>query len=334
MATKVPQKYLFPHFKLLYRYYVAQMLARLREELFGWKELAGIEGYHASFGIGYSHDIDTLKTRLRGAELKAIEGPRISEDVERFIFLRKCLWRQQMRLRRAERREVAQAKAKRELRKEEERQHPEKVGADGYDIDETVDHSERVTSHSDGMLGKVKVKVECPSSQTKGGVDDVNESPQPEHIAEEKERERGVQEGMAASGAKWEEGPVEDEEPPSYEIRTVHLSYDYAPESSVEKKLGKSMHFLPQVGMTVESCPATIFPGDGGLQDRFLDVVVHDVIEGGPADAAGIAVGDVLLELDFEEYAWHTVSGNMKTVIVLLHAKNLKKKRGRKRWSM
>ena len=135
MATKVPQKYLFPHFKLLYRYYVAQMLARLREELFGWKELAGIEGYHAIFGIGYSHDIDTLKTRLRGAELKAIEGPRISEDVERFIFLRKCLWRQQMRLRRAERREVAQAKAKRELRKEEERQHPEKVGADGYDID-------------------------------------------------------------------------------------------------------------------------------------------------------------------------------------------------------
>ena len=116
MATKVPQKYLFPRYKLLYRLFISQMLDRLREELFGWKDLAGIEGYHAIFGTDYSHDKETLLTRLRGAELSAREGPRIGEDMEKFIFLRKCLWRQQMRVRRVQRKEAAKEKAKRVAR--------------------------------------------------------------------------------------------------------------------------------------------------------------------------------------------------------------------------
>ena len=104
--THVPQKYQFPNYRILYRHVVTHYLNRLREELFGWRELSGLDGYHRVFNTAYSDDVSTLQTRLRGAELSVESGPNKSEDFDRWVFLHKCLWRQMMRLKRAQKQEA------------------------------------------------------------------------------------------------------------------------------------------------------------------------------------------------------------------------------------
>ena len=104
--THVPQKYQFPNYRILYRHVVTHYLNRLREELFGWRELSGLDGYHRVFNTAYSDDVSTLQTRLRGAELSVESGPNKSENFDRWVFLHKCLWRQMMRLKRAQKQEA------------------------------------------------------------------------------------------------------------------------------------------------------------------------------------------------------------------------------------
>ena len=100
--THVPQKYQFPNYRLLYRYLVSHYLIKLREELFGWKELSDVDGYHRIFNTAYSDDVTTLQTRMKGAELSVMNGPSPKTNFEKWSFLHKCLWRNMMRLKRAQ----------------------------------------------------------------------------------------------------------------------------------------------------------------------------------------------------------------------------------------
>ena len=246
MATKVPQKYLFPRYKLLYRFFISQMLSRLREELFGWKDLAGIEGYHTIFGTGYSHDKDTLLTRLRGAELSAREGPRIGEDMEKFIFLRKCLWRQQMRLRRLQRKEAEAQEAKRAAREAHVGDHCAADGAvAGNNIDglnqgsDNIEHTYgrevkkegdsaiKVVNNSGLIDGKdAKAKVSSPAEDFRATPEApaaimVKQEPALDtSLSPEKENPRSVYAGSGDPNFH----DVEDD-PPLYEMLTVQLSF-------------------------------------------------------------------------------------------------------------
>lgn len=295
MATKVPQKYLFPRYKLLYRYFISQMLSRLREELFGWKDLASIEGYHSIFGSAYSHDKQTLLTRLRGAELEAQEGPGMNEDFDRFIFLRKCLWRQQIRVRRARRLESEQNAERKRMKEQQQLERPQ--GPHGS----SGDKSTAISDSHDKRTG-IDKNTNLPGTMRTDAVTDLNvnvlvkQEPDIEksEVRNDTLLENNTGLSVADSNLSRIDGDNTKHEQPLSEIVKVEILF--SPHSLPEKQ--GNVTYLPGLEMSVMHYAATVFDGDGGAPNRRFDVVVCNVIEGGPASKAGISVGDILLEID------------------------------------